>query len=101
MAYNKCVIISTSESLHLKVKAVLTDKSRDEIFEFPFVYGQTVHSIPNVKKVQRPLLPNDYSYELLQGNDIEKLRYIEESNAKRYGVDYDIYIIQIYSLKHK
>lgn len=78
MAYNKCVIINTSESLHLKVKAALTAKNRDEIFEFPFVYGQTIHFIPDVKKIQRPLLSNDYSYELLQGNDIQKLRYIEE-----------------------
>ena len=77
MAYNKCVIISTSQSLHLKVKAALTGKNRDEIFEFPFVYGQTIHFIPDFKKVQRLLLPNDYSYELLQGSEIQKLRYIE------------------------
>jgi GNAT superfamily N-acetyltransferase len=77
MTYNKCVIISTSEALHLKVKEALTDKSRDEIFEFPFVYGQTIHFTPDVRKVQRVPLSKDYSYELLKGSDIEKLRYIK------------------------
>ncbi|MFT8349758.1 hypothetical protein [Clostridium saccharoperbutylacetonicum] len=46
MAFNKCVIINISESIHSKVKLVLSGKSRDEIFEFPFVYGQTIHYIP-------------------------------------------------------
>ena len=76
MAFNKCVIINTSESIHLKVKSALIGKNRDEIFEFPFVYGQTIHYIPDVKKIQRLSLPDGYSYELLQGNDIYKLRGI-------------------------
>ncbi|MBK1812020.1 GNAT family N-acetyltransferase [Clostridium sp. YIM B02505] len=77
MTYNKCVVICTSEALHLKVKEALTDKNRDEIFEFPFIYGQTIHFIPDVKKVQRLPLPKDYSYELLKGSDIQKLKYIK------------------------
>ena len=76
MAFNKCVIINTSESIHLKVKSALIGKNRDEIFEFPFVYGQTIHYIPDIKKIQRLSLPDGYSYELLQGNDIYKLRGI-------------------------
>lgn len=77
MAYNKCVIISTSQELHSKVKAALNKKNRDEIFEFPFVYGQTIHFVPDVKSLQRRPLPNAYSYELLQGKDIEKLSFIK------------------------
>lgn len=76
MAFNKCVIINTSESIHLKVKSALSGKNRDEIFEFPFVYGQTIHYIPDVKKFQKLPLLNEYSYELLQGNDINKLKGI-------------------------
>lgn len=78
MAFNKCVIINTSEPIHSKVKSALSGKSRDEIFEFPFVYGQTIHYIPDVKKFQRLPLLNEYSYELLQGNDINKLKGISE-----------------------
>lgn len=77
MAFNKGVIINTSESIHSKVKSALSGKSRDEIFEFPFIYGQTIHYIPDVKKIQRVALLEEYSYELLKGNDIYKLRGIE------------------------
>lgn len=76
MAFNKCVIINTSEAIHSKVKLALRGKSRDEIFEFPFVYGQTIHYIPDVKKFESLPFPNEYSYELLQGNDIDKLKDI-------------------------
>lgn len=78
MAFNKCVIINASEHIHSRVKSALSGKSRDEIFEFPFVYGQTIHYIPDVKKVQRLPLLDGYSYELLQGNDINKLEGISE-----------------------
>ncbi|EHI99957.1 GCN5-related N-acetyltransferase [Clostridium sp. DL-VIII] len=77
MAFNKCVIVNTSKSIHSKVKSALSNKSRDEIFEFPFIYGQTIHYIPDVKKIQKVALLEEYTYELLQGNDIYKLRGIE------------------------
>lgn len=76
IAFNKYVIINTSESIHSKIKSALSGKSRDEIFEFPFVYGQTIHFIPDMTKNKRLPLINGYSYELLQGDDINKLRGI-------------------------
>lgn len=78
MAFNKCVIVNTSADIHSKIKSLLSDKSKDEIFEFPFVYGQTIHYIPDLKNIQRIPLIDEYSYELLQGNDINKLRGITE-----------------------
>lgn len=74
MAVDKYVIVNTSKEIHTKVRAVLQDKSRDEIFEFPFVYGQTIHYIPDMKKIQRPVLPETYSYERLEGKDIDKVK---------------------------
>lgn len=76
MAFNKCVIINTSEPIYEKVKSALSGKNRDEIFEFPFIYGQTIHYISDVKNIERLPLIDGYSYELLQGNDINKLRGI-------------------------
>ena len=76
IAFNKCIIINTSESIHSKVKSALSGKNRDEIFEFPFVYGQTIHFIPDVKKNKKLPLIDGYSYELLQGDEINKLRGI-------------------------
>lgn len=76
MSFNKCVIVNTSQAIHSKVKAALYGKNRDELFEFPFVYGQTIHYIPDVTTIQRLPLLTEYSYELQQGNDIDKLKGI-------------------------
>lgn len=47
MAYRNCVVVCTSEDLHYKVRELLQGKNRDEIFELPLVYGQTIHYVPN------------------------------------------------------
>lgn len=73
MTFNKCIIIATSEAIHSKVKAALVGKSRDEIFEFPFVYGQTIHYVPDVNGVRKQTMSNEFSYELLQGNEVNTL----------------------------
>ena len=77
MAFNKCVIVNTSQPIYLKVKSELKGKSRDEIFEFPFIYGQTIHYIPDIERIKRLQLSDEYSYELLKGKDIEELRGIK------------------------
>lgn len=46
LAYRNCVVVCTSEELHAKVTDILRGKNRDEIFELPLVYGQTIHYIP-------------------------------------------------------
>jgi len=47
LAYRNCVVVCTSENLHYKVQELLQSKNRDEIFENPFVYGQTIHYVPD------------------------------------------------------
>lgn len=48
LAYRNCVVVCTSENLHSKVRELLKNKNRDEIFELPLVYGQTIHYVPDV-----------------------------------------------------
>ena len=45
-AYRNCTVICTSEDLQEKTRKFLRGKSRDEIFELPLVYGQTIHYVP-------------------------------------------------------
>ena len=47
MTYKNCIAVCTSEDLHEKIQELLQDKCRDEIFELPFVYGQTIHYLPD------------------------------------------------------
>ncbi len=48
LAYKNCVLVCTSKDWHTKVKTLLLNRSKDEIFELPFVYGQTIHYIPDI-----------------------------------------------------
>ena len=47
LAYRNCVVVCTSEDLHDKIQELVQSKNRDEIFELPLVYGQTIHYVPN------------------------------------------------------
>lgn len=47
LAYRNSVVVCASESLYPGIKQLLQGKSRDEIFELPFVYGQTIHFVPD------------------------------------------------------
>lgn len=77
MTYKACIIVATSEAIRSKVKVAFAGKSRDEIFEFPFVYGQTIHYIPDGKRFERQGMPHEFSYELLQGDEVHTLVGLE------------------------
>lgn len=72
----KSVVVSASLNLYRKAVGLLENKSRDELFECPLVYGQTIHYIPDLTHSFEPILPNCYSYSLFQGVEIQKLSHI-------------------------
>lgn len=70
-AVGERVIVSASPELLPRVRELTEGRSRDEIFELPLVYGQTIHFIPdNVPDIP---LPDGYEYRLLEGDDISEL----------------------------
>ena len=73
LAYRNCVVVCTSENLHYKVQELLQCKNRDEIFEFPLVYGQTIHYIPNDNYTEEAVISLDCKCEYLFGRDILSL----------------------------
>ncbi len=73
MAYGDCVVVCASPSLLCKIKTDMEGKNKDEIFEFPLIYGQTIHYVPDVARISRLELPSEYSYELLQGDELNRL----------------------------
>ena len=73
----QAVVVSASPAILPKVQKLVEGKSRDEIFEIPFVYGQSIYYVPDLKLLQKKPLNEQYQYELLQGNEIQKLRGIK------------------------
>ncbi len=73
LAYRNCVVVCTSKDLHIKVQELLRHKNRDEIFELPLVYGQTIHYVPDDSCTEDIFVPLDYECEYLFDKDILSL----------------------------
>lgn len=59
------------------MKKLLEDKSRDEVFECPFAYGQSIYYVPDYKIFKRQPFNRDYQYTLVHGDDIQSLKEIK------------------------
>lgn len=73
LAYRNCVVVCTSEDLYYKVRELLQNKNRDEIFELPLVYGQTIHYVPNDNYINDVSVSLNYECEYLFDRDISSL----------------------------
>lgn len=74
MAYKNCVIVCTSEDLFVGMQELLRNKTRDEIFELPLVYGQTIHYVPDISIDGKCSTDSDYEFEFLFEEDVLSLR---------------------------
>ena len=70
IAYRNCVVVCTSEDLRSRVRELLRGKTRDEIFELPLVYGQTIHFVPGGVCGEDIPVPPGYECESLFGGGI-------------------------------
>lgn len=73
LAYRNCIVVCTSASLHEKVRELLQSRSRDEIFECPLVYGQTIHYVPNDHDKEDVLPSSNYECRYFFDRDILSL----------------------------
>lgn len=67
------VVVSASPELLPRVEPLLTGKSRDEVFEFPLVYGQSLYYLPDLGRFHPLPLPEGYRYRLLTGEQVKEL----------------------------
>lgn len=67
------IVVTSSPNLYSKAVSLLENKSRDELFECPLIYGQTIHYIPDLSSISDPALPDGFTYSLFQGEDISNL----------------------------
>ena len=74
MAYRNAVVVCTSQNISSKIKDMLRGKTRDEIFETPLVYGQTIHYIPDPAYAYQLRKRPGYDFEMLFDEQILSLR---------------------------
>lgn len=73
LAYRNCVIVCTSRSVQVKIEMLLRNRNRDEIFELPYVYGQTIHYVPDVNREYSRHIKSGYTSACVWGDDILSL----------------------------
>lgn len=76
LTYQNCIVVCTSKNLQNNIKSILQYKNKDEIFENPFVYGQTIHYVPNDIHYNMSF-PQNYQTEFVFG---ESIKYVKIEN---------------------
>ena len=69
-------VITVSNDIYPEVVSRLREKSRDELFESDFVFGQTMHYVPDLKQMNIIPYVDGFTFELLMDDDIQKLKGI-------------------------
>lgn len=71
LIYNNLILVSTREDKYEIVCNSLKNKSTYEIFEFPYVYGQSIYYVPNMEKKSEIEENNNFEFKLFDGNTKE------------------------------
>lgn len=87
LSMGKAIIVSASQKILDLVKPHLNNKSRDEAFFMPFVYGHSLYYLPDLTQIKLLTSPDGYVYEMLEQKDIPTLYQYEGFNS---AVSYDI-----------
>ena len=84
--YNS-IIVSCSHDLYEECYNLLKNKTREEIFEMPYVYGQSIYYIPDLNKNNDLNEINDFNYKLYY-EDVSNIRLPEEfKNVGEYDTE--------------
>lgn len=81
------VIINASSDILPYVHKQLVDKSRDEAFSMPFVYGVNQYFLPDIVKIPKLDMPNGLEYKIVEKENIHCLYEIAGFD---YVLHYDI-----------
>ena len=76
------LVIFVSNNLKEFIKLQLKDKNREEIFEFPYIYGQSIYFIPDFEKVEKLKEPDEFIFKFFFEDSIvnfEKIDNFENS----------------------
>ncbi|OFI49443.1 hypothetical protein BG261_02375 [Floricoccus tropicus] len=104
-AYNNSLGVCSSEVLSPKLNEILEGKSRDEIFELPLVYGQTIHYVPsdcfNDSQIKTDL-GMKFNYQFFIGKEIQLLQAISGfDNSLSFDSKGDTDTKAVYIIKDK
>jgi GNAT superfamily N-acetyltransferase len=66
-------VVSADKEIMPKVKAALENKTRDDIFAAPFIYGHSLYYVPDCLPTSQLRLPEGFELRIIEGNAIHGL----------------------------
>ncbi len=79
------IVVSAAASTLEKVRPILENRFRDDLFSAPFLFGHSLYYIPDSGQMNEPPCPEGITLEVREGNEIPALyAYPGFDNAIRY-----------------
>lgn len=87
-------IVTASADLYPDVTKNLSGKTRDELYESDFVFGQTIHYVPDINKMRPLPYVEGFTFRLLAGDEIKNLQGIQGfDNSLSFDEDLLIFLV--------
>ena len=81
----KGIVVSADPEILLKIKPFIEEKSREDLFFNPFIYGHSLYYIPDCKSDSTLQCPGGFTYHIKEGQEIHELYEIPGfGNAIQY-----------------
>jgi hypothetical protein len=69
----RSTVVSADREVLTRIKSLLENRRRDEVFSAPFLYGHSLYYIPDCERIKRLSLPKGFDYCIKEGEDIYEL----------------------------
>ncbi|MEG2290184.1 MAG: GNAT family N-acetyltransferase [Clostridium sp.] len=85
----KSIVVSGDCDILKKVTPLLEDKTREDIFVAPFIFGHSLYYIPDCNRIKKLPLPDGFDFHIKEGKEIHDLYKISGfENAIQYDINH-------------
>lgn len=89
LSMGKSIVVSATPDILAIAKPEFCGKSRDEAFSMPFVYGHSLHYLPDLDNIKPIAPPEGFTFEMVEQKDIPALYQFEGfDHAMFYDVNH-------------
>lgn len=85
----KSIVVSADSHILTKVKPLLENRTRENIFAAPFIFGHSLYYIPDCNKIKKLPLPDGFEFYVKEGKEIHDLYKVSGfENAIQYDINH-------------
>ncbi|WP_291580211.1 GNAT family N-acetyltransferase [Clostridium sp. UBA6640] len=85
----KGIVVSADNDILAKVKPLLENRTREDIFAIPFIFGHSLYYIPDCNRIKKLPLPDGFDLYIKKGEEIHQLYKISGfENAIQYDINH-------------